>query len=303
MLARIRAFFDQRGVLEVETPVLSRFATSELHLSSWLATDTDQTEQPFYLHTSPELFMKRLLADGSGDIYQICKVFRAAEQGARHNPEFTLLEWYRTGHDMAALIEEVEGFFGELLQEHIGKPTLKTTYQQVFVDYLGIDPLQASTTALAACYQADADSPAPMLSDRQDWLDLLLSHRIEPQLPRDRLSIITGFPAEQASLARIDDSDPRVARRFEVYFGGLELANGFEELVDPEEQQQRMQQENRERSAKGLPEVPLDQHFIAALASGLPACSGVAVGLDRVLMAITGIRRIDQVISFDFERV
>ncbi len=302
MLQRIRAFFDLHGVMEVETPVLSRAATSEVHLDSWCVTSNDQPEQTYFLQTSPELFMKRLLADSAEDIYQICKVFRAGEQGTRHNPEFTLLEWYRVGFDLAALMQEVESLLNELLSNCIRAPAMHTTYEAVFQDILHIDPFSASMEQLTQCYQDKTGSQPPSMSNRQDALDLLMSEVIEPALPANRLVFVNGYPAQQASLARIDDNDPRTARRFEVFCGGLELANGFEELTDANEQQQRMHHENQQRQAAGLDEVPLDEHFLSALRAGLPACSGVAVGLDRILMLMTNETQIDRVISFSADR-
>ena len=232
MLQDIRAFFVAHHVMEVETPILSRAATSEVHLTSWSASAPGHATVPYFLHTSPELAMKRLLAAGCGDIYQICKVFRADEQGQRHNPEFSLLEWYRLGFNLIDLMQEVEALLTTFLQPQLKAPAQFSTYQEIFLEYLQCDPLTASTDILIACYQKHTDAAAPAQMAHDDWLDLMLSTLIEPRLPQDRLIIIHHYPATQASLAQLDHHDLRTAKRFEVFFKGLELANGFEELID-----------------------------------------------------------------------
>lgn len=277
---------------------MSHAASSEVHLQSLQVSDV--LGACGYLHTSPELAMKRLLAAGSGDIYQLCKVFRAGEQGARHNPEFTLLEWYRLGFDMQALIGEVCELLAELLAARIAAPVLQMTYREAFLEYARVDPLSASVPELQAVFHRYTQQDGIGVGD-EDWLDLVLSMVVQPQLPTDRLVCITHFPAAQASLAKLDD-DPQLARRFEVFFGGLELANGFEELTDFTAQQQRIESEQARRAAAGLPCLPVDQHFLSALQAGLPACSGVAVGVDRVVMLACEQERIAQVVSFDYER-
>lgn len=303
MLKDIRAFFDARAVTEVETPALSTAATSEVHLASWQAVTPSRPDHVYALHTSPELAMKRLLATGSGDIYQICKVFRADEQGRRHNPEFTLLEWYRVGIDMTALMHEVGQLFERLLSNLLQVPAETITYQQLFSAHISCDPLIATKDELANLYRQHTGNAMSANMDHQDWLDLIMSELIEPGLPRDRLVFVTHYPAAQASLAKLDDADPRVARRFEVFLNGMELANGFEELTDAAEQRDRMFKENAIRSQKGLPQVCLDEHFLAAMQAGLPACSGVAVGLDRLLMLIANKQHIDDVLTFSFTRI
>lgn len=302
MLNRIRAFFDARDVLEVETPVLSQAATSEVHLASWHVYANSQQDDRFFLQTSPELAMKRLLAAGCGDIYQICKVFRAEEQGQRHNPEFSLLEWYRVGFDLAALMREVAELLTTFLNAQITAPALFQTYQQVFIEHVDCDPMTASTADLIACYQQRSDAALPSHMAHQDYLDLIMSTLIEPRLARNRLVFVTHYPAAQASLAQLDAQDSRTAKRFEVFFNCLELANGFEELTNADEQRQRMHNENVQRQQKGLQPVLLDERFLAALASGLPACSGVALGLDRLLMLMTHKSKIDEVLTFAIER-
>ena len=302
MLKDIRAFFDARAVMEVETPYLSTSATSEVHLASWQASASG-SNRSYALHTSPELAMKRLLAAGSGDIYQVCKVFRADELGHRHNPEFTLLEWYRLGFDLRALMHEVEQLLAQFLAPQILASAYVTTYQQIFLDYLNCDPLTATIEQLIDVYEKNSTFSVSGELDHQDWLDLILSELIEPRLPQDRLVFITHYPASQASLAQLDDKDSRVAKRFEVFFKGMELANGFEELTDFNAQHARMQNENAIRIKKGLPAVALDEKFLAALLAGLPACSGVALGLDRLLMLMTGKQLIDEVLTFSFARI
>lgn len=299
ILQRIRHFFAERQVLEVETPALSHAASSELHLQSMRTNGPDMPTT--YLHTSPELAMKRLLAAGSGDIYQICKVFRAGEQGKRHNPEFTLLEWYRVGYDMPALMRELAALLGELLSVRLQAEPLTLTYQQAFLDFAQVDPFSADAEQLRAAFQANIQQDVSGANE-SDWLDLILSMVVQPRLPRDRLVFITHFPATQASLAKLDPDDPRLACRFEVFVDGLELANGFEELADGVEQQRRIEAEQASRRAANLPCLPVDQHFLAALKAGLPPCSGVAVGVDRIVMLVCELEQIAGVLSFDFDR-
>lgn len=299
ILRQIREFFSVRHVLEVETPALSHAASSEVHLQSMQVSANDTPS--LYLHTSPELAMKRLLAAGSGDIYQLCKVFRAGEQGGRHNPEFTLLEWYRVGFDMAALMQEVEKLLTNILSSKLKAAPLTLSYRQAFLEYAQVDPFNATTQQLEKAFAHFTEQLTQQVS-AEDWLDLILSFVVQPQLPHDRLVFMTGFPAAQASLAKLDDRNPNEACRFEVFVNGLELANGFEELIDDTEQRQRIKAEQKRRQAMELPQLPIDEHFLAALASGLPVCSGVALGVDRLVMLATGQARIADVISFDFDR-
>ncbi|MBI1422839.1 MAG: EF-P lysine aminoacylase GenX [Gammaproteobacteria bacterium] len=299
ILQRLRSYFAERQVLEVETPALSHAASSEVHLQTMQVHANGMLSG--YLHTSPELAMKRLLAAGSGDIYQMCKVFRAGEQGKRHNPEFTLLEWYRVGYDMQAMMHDVAGLCVHVLPALFNTPPLTLSYREAFLDYAQIDPFIATTAQLAEAYVEHTQEHVTDL-ERDAWLDLIQSVIVQPCLPRDRLVFITGFPAAQASLAKLDASDPQLACRFEVFAGGLELANGFEELTDAREQQQRITAEQARRAAMGLARLPVDQHFLAALQAGLPACSGVAVGVDRLVMLGTGQTEISGVLSFEFDR-
>ncbi len=309
---RLRAFFEARGVLEVETPILSAAAIPDPALESLSCRYTGPGHADglsLYLHTSPEFPMKRLLAAGSGPIYQLCKVFRQGEAGSRHNPEFSMLEWYRPGFGMKALMAEVDELVRELLRGTLepGETEL-LSYAAAFQRYLGVDPFAASIDELAACARTEGIN-APPLEGRDEWLDLLLVERIEPELGRGRLTFLYGYPASQAALARISPEDPRQAERFELYCEGLELANGFHELTDAAEQRRRFEAENAERQARGMAPVPLDEQLLAALEVGMPDCSGVALGLDRLLMlAWAGAQgeahpvAIDQVLAFPLER-
>ena len=302
VLSRIRAFFAARSVLEVETPLLSQYGTTDPHIDS-LQVSSSHLSQSRYLHTSPEFAMKRLLAAGSGAIYQICKVFRDAELGRRHNPEFTLLEWYRPGFDQWQLMAEVDELLRHLLPAPLGA-SLYLRYEQAFARYLEIDPLHAAVPALARLAQGSGIDIVMESSEGQrgDWLDLLMSQVIEPQLPKDRPVFITHFPATQASLARLDPQDPRFAHRFELFLGGMELANGFHELTDAREQAKRFQAERVLRRAEGRQDVPEDLHLLAAMQAGLPDSCGVAVGVDRLLMLALGSDDIADVIAFSYPR-
>lgn len=245
--------------------------------------------------------MKRLLAADYGSMYQIAKVFRAGERGPRHNPEFTLLEWYRTEADYPGFIAENLRLLEELLRPYLRlEAALQYSYRQAFVDYAGVDPFEADTGQLRAAYlaQSATDVTAIPNQDRHAWLDLLLTQRIEPRLPRDRLIVIAEYPADQACLARVSSTTPAVAERFEIYCNGLELANGFHELSDANEQCRRIDRELNERRQRGLPQVPVDQPFIRALQQGLPDCCGIAIGFDRLVMLAAGVDAIDKVIAF-----
>lgn len=247
--------------------------------------------------------MKRLLAAGSGDIYQLARVFRDGEAGGRHNPEFTLLEWYRVGWDHHRLMDEVAALIGELLPGFARQPAERFSYRELFVQHLDLDPFRASVAELIACAESRGIGlPTGLSDDAPDpWLDLLLTHCIEPRLPSDRPVFVHDYPPAQAALARIRPDDPPVAERFELYLGGIELANGFHELADPAEQRRRFERDNRLRAERGLPEIPLDEQLLAAL-EHLPDCAGVALGIDRLLMLAAGKHRLDEVLAFPFER-
>jgi lysyl-tRNA synthetase class 2 len=297
VLAATRRFFDERGVLEVETPALSAAAVTDLHLHSVACRLDLDDRRPRYLQTSPEYAMKRLLAAGSGAIYQICKVFRDGERGRRHNPEFTMLEWYRPGFDHHRLMDEVD----ELLQAVLGVAAgERISYADAFRRHAGVDPHAASDGELRSRVAALGVAGVEEL-DRDDLLNLLLSHVVEPRLGAGRPSFLFDYPASQAALARVRAGDPPVAERFEVFLDGLELANGFHELADPGEQRRRFEADLDERRRRGLPEVAIDERLLAALASGLPDCAGVALGVDRLVMLKIGFRDIADVIAFPIE--
>jgi elongation factor P--(R)-beta-lysine ligase len=294
MLAGVRAFFATRGVLEVETPQVSRAAPTDPALDSLGVAVRDA---PRYLHTSPEFPMKRLLCAGSGDIFQIARVFRAGEAGRFHNPEFTLLEWYRTGFDAPRLMDEVETLVRTLAGEADPGDAERLTYAEAFLRHAGLDPLRADEQALAACAAARGIDLTGTL-DRDGWLDLLMSQVVAPAFPAGRLTFVHDYPASQAALARLRPGDPPVAERFELYWGSLELANGFHELADAAEQAERFRRDLALRASQGLPRVAVDTRLLAALESGLPDCAGVALGLDRLLMCLAGAGHIREVLAF-----
>ncbi len=300
--AQIRAFFLKRGVLEVETPILSQHANTDPYLQSVQAQliSSGGSSRAAFLHTSPEFAMKRLLASGSGPIYQICKTFRDGERGRRHNPEFTMLEWYRPGFDLADLMSEMSALLQELLS--ISPPSV-LTYREAFLKFLAVDPFTLADDDLRDLTEQHCEYRGGQMN-RDDYLNLLLSHCIEPELGKGRAVYLTEYPASQASLARIkhDAHGNRVALRFELYIDGLELANGYDELTDPTEQKHRFEAENEQRVAMNLPALPMDHLLLAALETGLPACSGVAMGLDRLLMIQQQTRHIDDVLAFPVDR-
>ncbi len=299
LLAQVRAFFAGRQVLEVETPLLCRAGVTDPAIEALRVEHGSSIASPRYLQTSPEYAMKRLLAAGSGPIFQVSRAFRDGEAGSRHNPEFTLLEWYRPGFDHHRLMAET----AELVCSCLGSREQSIrSYRELFRGQLGIDPFTASLEKLEALARQHLDVGG-MTGDRDLWLDLLMSHLIEPQLPNPGLMFVYDFPASQAALARIAEEDGfQVGQRFELYVDGLELANGYCELTDAAEQRARFERDNARRREYGLPEHPLDEALLAALEHGLPACSGVALGLDRLLMLATGATDIREVLAFDWER-
>jgi len=306
LLARIRTFFAERGVLEVETPLLSSAASTDPQIESFSTIYSGPgapTGQTLYLHTSPEFAMKRLLAAGCGAIYQICKVFRQGEAGRHHNPEFTLLEWYRPGFDHHRLMREVEELIAWVIPERKRTESEYLTYRQAFERHADLDPLRSPMEEIrrrAALHGLEARGLEP--DDRDGWLDLLMTHRIQPRLGKGRLTFLFDYPASQAALARIERGNPPLAARFELFLEGTELANGFHELTDAEEQQARLLEELRRRKEMKQPQPPIDRRFLAALRHGLPDCAGVALGVDRLLMLSTGASHIHEVTAFPVER-
>lgn len=300
LVEQVRAFFRERAVLEVETPLLSAAAATDPNLEP-LATRYDGPGGPdggtLYLHTSPEFPMKRLLAAGAGPIWQISRVFRGGERGRVHNPEFTMLEWYRPGWDHRQLMDEVTALIAAVVAP---RPVRWQTHAEALAP-LGIDPHRDTRSdLLAAADRLDVAAPSEL--DREGVLDLLLSHCVVPGLGRDRLDFVHGFPAGQAALARLTDDEPPVAERFECYLDGMEIANGYRELTDPAEQRRRFRADQAARRARGQPVPPLDERLLAALDHGMPDCAGVALGLDRLFMVALGADAIDDVLAFPLDR-
>lgn len=300
LIDRVRAFFRDRGLLEVETPLLSKGAGTDPNLEP-LATRYDGPGSPetgmLYLHTSPEFPMKRLLAAGAGPVWQISRVFRGGERGRLHNPEFTMLEWYRPGWTHEQLMDEVAALTAAVAGP---RPVRWQTYAEALAP-LAIDPHHDTLTDLLAA--ADRlDVAAPTGLDHEGALDLLVSHCVVPGLGRDRLDFIHGFPAGQAALARLTDDEPPVAERFECYLDGMEIANGYRELTDPVEQRRRFRADQAARQVRGQSIPPLDERLLAALDHGMPECAGVALGLDRLFMVALGADAIDDVLAFPLDR-
>ena len=294
--AQLRAFFAERKVLEIEVPVLGATAVSDPAIESISANPAAGQ----FLQSSPEYFMKRLLAAGSGAIYSLGKAFRQGEAGRRHNPEFTMLEWYRPAFDDHALMDEVEA----LLRQVLGlEQAERISYRDLFQRELNIDPHQASEAELALLAKQHIDV-SWQDADRDTWLDLLMSHCIEPAMSKELL-FVYDYPASQSALARVElDSHAQpVARRFEAYVGGVELANGYWELLDADEQAQRFRRDHKMRTERSQILNPLDDKLLAAMASGMPACAGVALGVDRLLMLKTGSQDISDVLAFPASRL
>ncbi|MBN9286615.1 MAG: EF-P lysine aminoacylase GenX [Gammaproteobacteria bacterium 39-13] len=300
-LQAIRSFFAEQGVMEVDTPLLSQSTVTAPHLQSF-AILCENAKQARYLQTSPEYAMKRLLASGSGPIYYLGKAFRQEEVGSRHNPEFTMLEWYRPQWDHWQLIAEVDALFQRLLN---CPPAEMVSYQALFEQHLGIHPHVASVNALkAVAVEREWIQPHPSFDlDRDGWLDLLITHGIEPYLGQTHPIVVVDFPASQASLAKTRQVDSfAVAERFEFYYRGFELANGYHELSCANELEIRFEEDLFKRKALGLSEMPIDHYLLDALKSGLPACAGVAVGVDRLLMLKLNQSKIADVLPFNWER-
>ncbi|MBB3231030.1 EF-P lysine aminoacylase EpmA [Halomonas stenophila] len=300
LIGEVRAFFAERGVWEVETPVLGHGGSTDVHLASLSCEATTPSgRERLWLQTSPEFHMKRLLAAGSGPIFQIARSFRDGEVGGRHNLEFSMLEWYRPGLDLDGLIEETAALIRRLLPGDPG-PTRRRRYRELFREQLAIDPF---TVDLPELRRLAGERGGLDMGDapRDDCLDLLISLAIEPHLGRDGIDVVVDYPASQAALARrhrdVEDGE-WVASRFEVYRDGLELANGYDELTDGDEQRLRFAEDNAARRALGLPEVDVDQRLLAALAAGMPEGSGVALGLDRLIQLALGKASVAEVMAF-----
>ena len=297
MLAKIRSFFATRDVLEVETPTLSKAGATDFQIESITASSQALGKESLYLSSSPELPMKRLLAAGYGDIYQISRVFRDKELGRWHQPEFSLLEWYRVGWNDLDLMNEVEDLVKIVLQPIKPSPeTLRITYREAFLEFLDFDIKSDLTALQQKLMKKGFDVPKNLASD--ELLDLAFSSAITPQLNKETITFVYDFPQDQAALARIKPGTPPVAARFEMLLGGIELANGFDELTDAIEQKKRFDAEQQRRQTAGYHVPPIDKDFISALSYGLPRCSGVAVGLDRLLAIIAGLNDLSQTMSF-----
>ena len=297
---QIRQFFEQRAVLEVETPILSQAGVTDVHLASIQAQRHLQGKKlTHYLQTSPEFAMKRLLASGSGAIYQICKVFRDDEHGRKHNSEFTMLEWYRPKFNLKELMFEVTDLLNVVLAERFGeiRPTV-LSYKHAFIDRLDLNPLKATLSELKDAAKR-VGLNLDLGDDRLAYIDLLFSHMVEPSLGFDTPVFLTDFPAELASLAKtkLDEDGELVAARFELYIEGLELANAYDELIDAEVLRSRFQADNAEREKLGLHVMPVDEYLLAALPN-MSECAGIALGIDRLLMVVMNQMKLEKVITF-----
>ncbi len=308
MLARIRSYFERQRVMEVETPTLCHTIGTDPNLdffSTELKFEGSSDDQILYLQTSPEYSMKRLLAAGSGSIYQICKAYRNGEFGRWHNPEFTILEWYRVGYDLDLLIEDINRLLGQALGlSRPGQESERISYRQAFIRHCGFDPLSAGIAEFINYCEQVGDLSALALcgNDRRLWQEYLFGLRVQPHLGKTGLCFVTNYPANQCAMARIRADDPRFADRIEVFYGGVELANGFGELNCEQEQRKRFQRDLKIRAETGKTLPPIDERFLAALAAGFPDCSGVAVGLDRLLMLLMNLSSLDEVLTFSLPR-
>lgn len=295
LLNDVRGFFGALGVMEVETPLLSGAGNSDPQIQSIRTGDGG------YLRTSPEFALKRLLAAGSGDVFELGKVFRGGESGHAHNPEFTMLEWYRTGFNYHDLMSEVAALVLHCSHGRFDDWQVKRlSYRDLFDNYVGLDPFTADVRILSTV--AGDHGVTGIELERCQWLDLLMSLVIQPALPEQQLTFVFDYPADQAALARVRQDTPPVAERFELYLGRTELANGYQELTDAAEQQRRFNADNETRNRRGQESYPVDEHLITALEHGLPECAGVALGVDRLLMALCGAHDISEVIAFPASR-
>lgn len=305
MLAEIRQFFAERLVLEVETPLLSHSIGTDPQLEFFTTEHCSlPLRQTLFLQTSPEFAMKRLLAAGSGSIYQIGKAFRNGESGRFHNPEFTMLEWYRVGFTLPQLMNEIAELIAGLFSGQSLQETQRVSYQEVFCSFTGLDPLVFSYQDYCAfareCQLFEAVDICG--HDHAVWLDFIFSHKVQPYLGDNALCMVYGYPACQSSLARINEQCSLITDRVELFINGIELGNGYYELADAEEQSRRFDKELAIRQQHKLPVFVKDKRLVSALESGLPDCSGVAIGLDRLLMLLSGSASIEDVLSFPIHR-
>ena len=301
--AFVRAFFGARNVLEVETPVLSAAGNTDPNVQSFCTQFTghvDAGPRERWMRTSPEFPLKRLLAAGSGDIYELGRVFRNGEAGGRHNPEFSMLEWYRVGFDHLRLADEVVELVSEALAlKGREAEVLFVSYRELFRGELGVDAMLDDIAQLQVPLAGFGIDPEGLTRD--DWLDLLMTHLLQPRFPRDRITVVSDYPASQCALARVRRDDPPVAERFELYLGPIELANGYHELNDAAEQRARFERDNRIRRERGQRELPMDEALLDVL-DGLPDCAGVALGIERLLMCLEDSHAIADVLAFPFDR-
>lgn len=302
-MRRIRARFDETNVLEVDTPALSHYAVSDTQIESFEIQTSAVSPRPLFLNTSPEFCMKRLLSAGYPDIFSICRVFRDGESGQRHQPEFTMIEWYRLGFGLQTIIDDtLQVIAAALNSDGFAVKPDQYDYREIFLQIAGIDPFIATVDELASAARADDGLKRAVGNERDDWLDLIMSTRVAPALAKNRPTVLRHYPASQAALARLCPDNSHVADRFEVLFGPLELANGFVELTDAEEQLRRMQVDDENRRHRNRAVRPHDRSLLAALDAGLPSCAGVAVGFERLQMIHDGTDDIRDVIGFPFEK-
>jgi lysyl-tRNA synthetase class 2 len=303
LLRRVRDYFAAANVLEVDTPALSSSAVSDVQIESLGIESSAISNRPLYLHTSPEFCMKRLLAAGYPDIFSIARVFRDGEAGRSHQPEFTMIEWYRLGMSLDEIIGDTVQLIGQALGNSVSlAPPVRRDYRDVIHDATGHDLQAVDIATLADTVDADSHLRTTLGANKDDWLDLLLATHVVPGLPTDRLTVLQHYPASQAALARLCPENPDVADRFEVFLGPVELANGYVELTDAEEQGARIAADNQDRKQRGRPVRAVDDALIAALESGLPECAGVAMGLERLQMVHDKTEHIQDVITFGFEQ-
>ena len=299
-LQKARSFFIERGVLEVDTPVLSKTAPIDEYID--IMTVFLGEEGVGYLHSSPEYAMKRLLCEGIGDIFQLSHVFRLGEHGFLHNPEFTMVEWYRIGIDFSSFIQEtlefIELFLGKKNHRHL-------SYKQAFIEYLGIDPMQASAEDLLQIAKDRGLDPSAAIGLEKDTLlHLLMGFLIEPHLGKEEYTILMDYPASQAALAAVEEKEGQyIAKRFEIYYQGIELGNGYLELTDADQQKKRLEESNQKRVDKGKDPLPLDYQFVEALRKGMPSCCGVAVGFDRLLQLRHKASQLQEILPFGWKDV